>query len=182
MLGRCFKLFLLLCTLVGLIRVRGDNSNIVTANAYFTGLKEVAEVLVFTGEDDRTVIKELFPTLTKFKKVGNFFKQLGGSFAALTTFTNLIFGSVEAGRHKEILKEFEKVNTKLDQLGLQIKASTERIVDQIWTSHVLIWVADLDTATSIWNNYQKVLWYLSWHSTHEVNLECFSREGVEQRN
>ena len=159
MLGRCFILFLLLCTFGALIGIRADNSDIVTANAYFTGLKEVADVLVFAGDDDRTLIKEVFTDsiLTKFRKVGNFFKQLGGSFAALTTFTNLIFGSVEAERHKEILKEFGKVNERLDQLGYEIKASTERIVDQIWTSHVLTWVADLDTATSVWNNYQKVI-------------------------
>ena len=176
MLGRCFTLFLLLCTYGALIGAKDDNSDIVTANAYFTGLKEVADVLVFAGEDDRTLIKELFTDsiLTKFKKVGNFFKQLGGSFAALTTFTNLIFGSVEAGRHKEILKEFEKVNTKLDQLGYKIKASTERIVDQIWTSHVLTWVADLDTASSVWNNYQKVImWYLG-----TVVIGSFCKTGV----
>ena len=49
-----------------------------TANAYFTGLKEVADVLVFAGDDDRTLIKEVFTDsiLTKFRKVGNFFKQL----------------------------------------------------------------------------------------------------------
>jgi len=157
MLGGCLTQ-VLLCTL-GALTVRGDNSVIVTANNFIQGHKEVGEILVFAGHDDRTWIKEIFvdSTLTKFKKAGNFFKQLGAGFAALTLFTDLIFGTVEEARHNQLLKEFEKVNRKLDQLGYQIKASTERIVDQIWTSHVLTWVATLETTSSVWNNYRKTM-------------------------
>ena len=172
MLGGCLTR-VLLCTL-GVLTVRGDNSDIVTANNYIQGLKEVGGILAFAGDDDRSLIKEIFTdsTLTKFKNVGNFFGQLGAGFAGLKLFTDLIFGSVEAGRHKQLMEEFEKVNTKLDQLGAKIKASTERIVEEIWTSHVLNWVASLETTSSVWNNYQKVTKAIS--SLKLVDFQNFS--------
>ena len=147
-----------LCTFTG--GCTGQNTDIATADVYVQGLKNVADVVVFATDSERSYVnqvsKEVMGIGSKFNKVGKFFGQFGTSFTAFKLFTDVVFGSVEAGRHKEVLKEFKKVHDRLDSLKSQIKSSTDKIIKNVWDAHVLHWVAPLENASELWNIFQKV--------------------------
>ena len=130
--------------------VGGGQPTIQTTQA-ISGLEKLGTAVADVADAISTArnIGEEVALLSKFKVL---LKALKG-VEAVQIFSNLVFGSVEGQRHKEIMDAFKQVHERFDKLENQLTGVEDRLTKTIWDAEHTQYEAALRTVATTYTSY-----------------------------